>query len=250
MVVPTADVRTAIRRSRPVKLWTQSFPAYRSTEGLACEVALRMRWTVLIVDDHPLVGQALELSIRAAYAHLDVARVLTAAEAADCARALGGRIKLVMLDLMLPDATGFDALLRLQQILPDAHFAMISARLDAHAVAMARAFGVRAYLSKAAPVETVVNAVGAVLRGEQVFPLDATPSPAAADFHRRVARLSGAQLRVLRALADGKLNKEIAGEMNVTEGTVKQHVSAILRKLEVNNRSQAVLAAAPFLREG
>lgn len=49
---------------------------------------------------------------------------------------------------------------------------------------------------------------------------------------------------------DGKLNKEIAGEMKLTEGTVKQHVSAILRKLEVNNRSQAVLAAAPFLRGG
>lgn len=209
-----------------------------------------MRWTVLVVDDHPLVGQALELSIRAAYAHLDVVRVVSAAEALECAKTLGGRIKLVMLDLMLPDATGFDALLRLQQALPDGQFAMVSARLDDHAVSMARAFGVRAYLSKAAPVEVLVNAVGAILRDEEVFPAATTASPIAADFHRRVARLSAAQLRVLRALADGKLNKEIAGEMNLTEGTVKQHVSAILRKLEVNNRSQAVLAAAPFLQKG
>lgn len=207
-----------------------------------------MRWTVLIVDDHPLVGQALELSIRSAYAHLDIARVLSAAEAEACARQLGSRIKLVMLDLILPDATGFDALLRLQQLLPDAHFAMVSARIDAHSVAMARAFGVKAYLSKAAPVETLVNAVGDIMRGEERFPHATPPDPVAVDFHRRVARLSAAQLRVLRALAEGKLNKEIAGDMNLTEGTVKQHVSAIFKKLEVNNRSQAVLASAPFLR--
>jgi len=207
-----------------------------------------MRWTVLIVDDHPLVGQALELSIRSAYAHLDVARVLSATEAEACAKQLGGRIKLVMLDLILPDTTGFDALLRLQQLLPDADFAMVSARIDAHSVAMARAFGVKAYLSKAAPVETLVSAVGDIMRGEERFPLATPADPIAVDFHRRVARLSAAQLRVLRALAEGKLNKEIAGDMNLTEGTVKQHVSAILKKLEVNNRSQAVLASAPFLR--
>jgi len=209
-----------------------------------------MRWTVLIVDDHPLIGQALELSIRAAYPHLDVARVLSAKEAESCAKQLGGRIKLVMLDLLLPDATGFDALLRLQLLLPDADFAMVSARIDAHSVAMARAFGVKGYLSKAAPVETLVNGVGAIMRGERLFPAETAADTIAIDFHRRVARLSAAQLRVLRALAEGKLNKEIAGDMNLTEGTVKQHVSAILKKLEVNNRSQAVLASAPFLRNG
>lgn len=207
-----------------------------------------MRWTVLIVDDHPLVGQALELSIRAAYVHLDVARVLSATEAEEFARVGGARVKLVMLDLMLPDATGFDALLRLQQRLPQAAFAMVSSRTDPHSVSMARAFGAKAYLSKTAPVEHVVNAVGAVLRGEEVFPEEFSADPIAVDFHRRVARLSAAQLRVLRGVADGKLNKEIAGDMDLTEGTVKQHVSAILKKLEVNNRSQAALAAAPFLR--
>jgi DNA-binding NarL/FixJ family response regulator len=208
-----------------------------------------MRWTVLIVDDHPLVGQALELSIRAAYVHLDVARVLSATEAEDFVRVGGARVKLVMLDLMLPDATGFDALLRLQQRLPHAAFAMVSSRTDPHSVAMARAFGAKAYLSKADPVEHLVNAVGAVLRGEEVFPVEFPVDPAAIDFHRRVARLSAAQLRVLRGVADGKLNKEIAGDMDLTEGTVKQHVSAILKKLEVNNRSQAALAAAPYLRK-
>ena len=71
-----------------------------------------MRWIVLIVDDHPLVGQAFELSIRAAYPHLDVGRVTSAAEAEQYARLYGSRVKLVMLDLLLPDADGFSALLR------------------------------------------------------------------------------------------------------------------------------------------
>ena len=77
-----------------------------------------MQWIVLIVDDHPLVGEAFELSVGAAYPHLEVGRVTTAAEAETYARANGPRIKLVLLDLMLPDATGFSALIRLQQLLP------------------------------------------------------------------------------------------------------------------------------------
>lgn len=207
-----------------------------------------MRWIVLIVDDHPLVGQAFELSIKAAYPHLDVGRVTTATEADAYVRLHGPRVKLVMLDLMLPDAEGFSALLRLQQILPDGKIAIVSARTDHHSLSMARAFGVDSYLSKSEPVETLVNAVGAILRGETLFPENVEPDPRAVDFHRRISTLSAAQLRIMRALVDGKLNKQIAGDMNLTEGTVKQHVSAILKKLQVNNRSQAILAAAPVLR--
>lgn len=208
-----------------------------------------MRWIVLIVDDHPLVGEAFELSIRAAYPHIDVGRVTSATEAEAYARQHGARIQLVLLDLMLPDATGFSALIRLQQLLPEKPIAIVSARADAHAVAMARAFGVSAYLSKSAPVATLVNAVGAILRGESLFPETEAPAPAARDFTRKVASLSAGQLRVLTALADGRLNKQIAADMNITEGTVKQHLSAIFRKLDVSNRTQAILAIRPYLND-
>lgn len=208
-----------------------------------------MRWIVLIVDDHPLVGEAFELSIRAAYPHIDVGRVTSAAEAEAYARQNGARIQLVLLDLMLPDATGFSALIRLQQLLPEKPIAIVSARADAHAVAMARAFGVSAYLSKSEPVEKLVNAVGAILRGQALFPETDAPAPAARDFTRKVASLSAGQLRVLTALADGRLNKQIAAEMNITEGTVKQHLSAIFRKLGVSNRTQAILAIRPYLND-
>lgn len=209
-----------------------------------------MRWIVLIVDDHPLVGEAFELSIRASYPHIDVGRVTTAAEAETYVKANAQRIQLVLLDLMLPDATGFSALIRLKQLLPDRPIAIVSSRTDAHAVAMARTFGVAAYLSKAAPVSELVNAVGAILRGESLFPEETqAPSPAADAFQKKVASLSATQLKVVMALADGSLNKEIAGNLNITEGTVKQHLSTAFRKLGVNNRAQAILAIRPFLND-
>ena len=125
----------------------------------------------------------------------------------------------------------------------------MSSRADAHTVALARTFGVSAYLSKSAPVSSLVNAVGTIMRGEQVaFPDTGPATPAAVDFQQRVSTLSAAQLRVLVALADGRLNKQIAGDMNLTEGTVKQHLSAIFKKLGVGNRSQAILAARPYLK--
>ena len=208
-----------------------------------------MQWIVLIVDDHPLVGEAFERSVGAAYPHIEVGRVTTAADAEAYARAKGARIKLVLLDLMLPDATGFSALIRMQQLLPAVPIAIVSARADAHTVALARTFGVSAYLSKSAPVSSLVNAVGTIMRGEQVpFPDTTAASPAAVNFQQRVSTLSPAQLRVLVALADGRLNKQIAGDMNLTEGTVKQHLSAIFKKLGVGNRSQAILAARPYLK--
>ncbi len=196
------------------------------------------------------MGEAFELSIRAAYPHIDVGRVASAAEAEVYVRANAARIQLVLLDLMLPDATGFSALIRLQQLLPDRPIAIVSARVDSHAVSMARTFGVASYLSKSAPVSELVNAVGAILRGEALFPADAKPpTPAAETFHKQVTSLSAAQLRVLTALADGRLNKQIAADMNITEGTVKQHMSTIFKKLGVNNRSQAILAIRPFLKD-
>lgn len=207
-----------------------------------------MRSIILIVDDHPLVGEAFELSIKAGYAHFDVGRVTSAAEAQAYARKYGERIKLVLLDLMLPDVTGFTAVLRLQQQLPGCPIAIVSARTDGHTVAMARTFGVAGYLSKSMPFSDLAAAIGPLTRGEKIFPVDApAPSPVAADFHRKLSNLSAAQLRVLTALADGRLNKQIANDMSLTEGTVKQHLSAIFRKLGVNNRSQAILAVQPYL---
>ncbi len=208
-----------------------------------------MRWIVMIVDDHPLVGEALEISIRAAYPDMDIGRVTSATEAEAYVKANAAMIKLVMLDLVLPDATGFSALLRLQQLLPGRPIAIVSSRADSHAIALARTFGVAAYLSKSAPVSDLVKAVGDILRGEASFAEPAGPATAEASFHDQISSLSSAQMRILFALADGGLNKQIAADLGITEGTVKQHLSAIFRKLGVNNRTQAILAIRPYLND-
>lgn len=208
-----------------------------------------MKRIVLIVDDHPLVGEGFELSIRAAHPDLEIGRAASAAEAEAYAREHGARIALVLLDLVLPDVSGFSGLLMLQRLLPDRPIAIVSGRFDAQTVALARTFGAAAYLPKGAPVSALVSAVGAILAGEPVeMPSPPEPVGAAEDFHRRLQTLSAAQLRVLTALADGRLNKQIAGDMKLTEGTVKQHMSAIFKKLGVMNRSQAIMAARPYLR--
>lgn len=214
-------------------------------------MGIAVSWVVLIVDDHPLVGQALEISIRAAYPHLDVERAASSAEAEDVVRVGGARIRLVMLDLMLPDSKGYDTLLRLQQRLPDCPVCIVSSRVDSHSVAMARSLGAAGYLGKSEPVERLVNAVGDILRGERPFPdLPGASAPSTeAVMSKRLQTLSSAQLRVLSAMAGGHLNKQIAGDLNLTEGTVKQHLNAIFRKLGVNNRAQAILAAGPFLAD-
>jgi DNA-binding NarL/FixJ family response regulator len=204
---------------------------------------------ILIVDDHPLVGEALRDALRRADPGREVAVTQTAVKGAASARAHAAKIKLVLLDLLLPDASGFSALLELQQLLPECPIAMISSRTDGHTVALARAFGCAGYLSKSDPLHRLVETIEALLAGRTVFPADSNEVPETPDvepFRTRIASLSPAQLRVLLALADGRLNKQIAADMGLTEGTVKQHFSAIFRKLGVQNRSQALLLIQPY----
>ncbi len=173
----------------------------------------------------------------------------TAAEGAASARAHAAKIKLVLLDLILPDASGFSALLELQQLLPDRPIAMISSRTDAHTIALARAFGCAGYLSKSDPLHRLVETIEALSAGQTAFPPGSNDVRETADverFRTRIASLSPAQLRVLLALADGRLNKQIAADMGLTEGTVKQHFSSIFKKLGVHNRSQALLLIQPY----
>jgi DNA-binding NarL/FixJ family response regulator len=206
---------------------------------------------ILIVDDHPLVGQALRAVVGSAFNHTDIRVVSTLGEAEDVIRSAKPGVRLVLLDLMLPDTKGFDALLRVKQHLANTPVAIMSARADSHTVAMASALGASGFLDKTAPVESFVDAAAALMRGETVFPAQPPEPPdASSDTARRLRSLTRAQLRILSALTDGASNREIAAEMNLSEGTVKQHVSAILRRLNVQNRSQAILAARTYLRPG
>jgi DNA-binding NarL/FixJ family response regulator len=203
----------------------------------------------LLADDHPLIREGLALAARVAMPELTIDSVGTIAEAeAMIARHRGYR--LALLDLMLPDARGFSGFLRLQHALGDVPIVIVSARQQPELIEAARALGAAGYLSKTQPLDETLGSLRTILSGKTVFPPMSARMPSdVSDARARIADLSGAQLRVLMALADGRLNKQIAGDLGVTEATIKAHLTAIFRKLGVNNRTQAILAMQPLLAE-
>lgn len=156
-----------------------------------------------------------------------------------------GSYHLILLDLMLPDATGFSGLLRLQFASPDTRIAVITARQEPALAAQARELGAVAFLRKSEPIDALAGQIREIAAGEPVFPPDL---PSAKDSMRnRIAQLSNAQRRVLFALADGRSNKQIAHDLGITEATVKAHLTAIFRGLDVYNRAQALVELQPLL---
>ncbi len=198
--------------------------------------------TVLIVDDHPLFRDALGDALGRARPGSRIIFATSAAEALEAARAQ--EVVLVLLDLQLADASGFDTLVRMMGERPRLAVAIVSATETPEAYRRALSLGAVGYLPKSLPLTTLGEALTRLLAGESWFPEEMEPSagggvdnsPAA-----RLATLTPAQRRVLNGLSDGLLNKQIAWEMDISEATVKAHMTAIFRKLGVNNRTQALL---------
>jgi DNA-binding NarL/FixJ family response regulator len=201
----------------------------------------------LLADDHPLIREGLALAARVALPGIIIDSVGSIAEAETVIGQHGG-YRLVLLDLVLPDAKGFSGFLRLQQLLGAVPIVIVSARQRPELVETARLLGATGYISKGLPLDETLSALRTILAGGTVFPAATAERNETGDAMRtRISALSSAQLRVLIALASGRLNKQIAGELNVTEATIKAHLTAIFRKLGVNNRTQAILAVQPLL---
>ena len=203
----------------------------------------------LVADDHPLTREGLALAIRAAAPGIALDNAASVGEAARAVAARKGGYRLVLLDFILPDARGFSGFLQLQHLLAATPIVVVSAREDPVIIEAARALGAAGFVSKSAPLDALAAALRLVLAGQAVFPPQSIGSPSARSLRDRIATLSGAQLRVLLALADGRLNKQIADGLNITEATVKAHLTVIFRKLGVDNRAQALLAVQPLLAE-
>jgi DNA-binding NarL/FixJ family response regulator len=156
--------------------------------------------------------------------------------------------RVVLLDFVLPDARGFSGFLRLQRALGDVPILIISAHQQPELIEAASALGAAGYLSKSQSFDGLVGTLRSVVAGKAMLPRTAACDDDVSLARRRLADLSGAQLRVLMALADGRLNKQIAGDLGVTEATIKAHMTVIFRKLGVSNRTQAILAMQPLLR--
>jgi len=200
---------------------------------------------LLVADDHPLIREGLQLAVRARLP----GHVVDTAESVDRAEKLAQQHRhydLVLLDYQLPDALGFSGFFRLQHVLGSVPIAIISAHGSAHLIAAAKAVGAAGFLSKAQPFDELADSIVQLLQGKTAFPRD-TRIDGFAELKDRLDTLSPAQKRVLAALVRGHLNKQIAGDLDVSEATVKAHLTAIFRKLGVHNRVQAILIAKPLL---
>lgn len=156
-------------------------------------------------------------------------------------------IAILLLDYQLPDAEGFSGFFRLQHALGAVPIAIISAFDEPKIINAARAVGAAGFIPKSLPLDEIALSIADLVAGKAVFPPVADMPDALRDMRDRMDALSSAQKRVLAALVRGDLNKQIAGDLEITEATVKAHLTAIFRKLGVNNRLQAILAVKPLL---
>lgn len=201
---------------------------------------------IVIADDHPLVRDALRQTIAQDLAGAVFHEAANLAEAESAIRNLESP-DLVLLDLHMPGMRGFTGLAYLRSQFPETPVAMISASTDPRIMRQAIDFGASGFIPKSAPTDDIRGAVREILAGNSWLPANTNdvPDTAAEDAQlaARLATLTPQQLRVLGMLSDGKLNKQIAYDLDISEATVKSHVSAILQKLDVNSRTQAVILA-------
>jgi DNA-binding NarL/FixJ family response regulator len=205
---------------------------------------------ILIADDHPLVRGALKQALSSELENVSVLEAGSLFEAIDQVEAHKGDIDLVLLYLHMPGMNGFTGLFTLRASYPDIPVSIVSASQELPVVRRSIEYGASAFVPKSAPVDQIGLAVKTVLDGGMWMPDWAREAmengPAddeATGLAEKIGQLTPQQLRVLNMLTEGKLNKQIAYELDVTEATVKAHVSAILRKLSVHSRTQAVIIA-------
>ncbi|MGE0231097.1 MAG: response regulator [Flavobacteriaceae bacterium] len=205
------------------------------------------RVTILIADDHPLFRDALKSSLSAMVADSELVEAGSYAEIAEKLDA-GHPPDLVLLDLSMPGVSGLSGLLYLRAQYPDVPVIVISAHEDPAVIRRCMEFGASGYVPKSMDIARIREAVGVVLSGEVWMPpgIDAANGgdDELADLTSRFMTLTPQQVRVLMMLSEGLLNKQIAYKLSVSEATIKAHVSAILQKLNVESRTQAVIAAA------
>ena len=189
---------------------------------------------VLIVDDHPLVARATANEVRMVKRDAET-RITHSLEEAERALAEWEEPDTILLDLRLPDTDGLSGLVHLHKLVPKATIAIISAEDDPNVMRDAFAQGARGYLTKGRDIDQFTEALRKVLDYGFYFPPEVTtPAPVTNSQH-----LTEREEEVVRALALGKVNKQLADMLGVSESTFKTHLRAIYRKLGVRTRVQA-----------
>jgi DNA-binding NarL/FixJ family response regulator len=199
---------------------------------------------VLIADDHPMVRDGLRTVIAVAFDQCELFEA-SSLEEATAVIEREGDFDLVLLDLNMPGATGFSGLTQLRERFPSVPIVIVSAAQERGLARAALAAGAAGFVPKSLRRSAIVDALKTVLAGNIYAPeMDQTEAAEMiedADIQRRIDSLTPQQKVVLKLVVAGKLNKQIAFDLDVSMTTVKAHVSAILTKLKVFSRTQAVI---------
>ena len=203
--------------------------------------------TALIVEDHPLFGEALAMTLRS---FVGIERIVMAGNLVMALQRLTEAPvpDVILLDLHLPDVTGMDGLIRLRQAADKVPVVVVSSLADARVISAAMAAGAAGFVPKHSQREVFRAAFAALREGRSFTPEGYQPGagagePGENETIARLRTLTRQQAVILQRICAGKANKVIAWELNVAETTVKAHVTAIMRKLGVTSRTQAVLMA-------
>lgn len=202
---------------------------------------------LIIADDHPLFRTALCAAVQKMF---DDAHVEECDSFGSLERTMQRHpdADLVLLDLNMPGARGFSSLVHLRAEHPSVPVAVISAQEEPAVIRRAQNFGAAGFIPKSSTMEVIGAAMRAVLEGGEWWPENiGNERPIELQVAAGVASLTPQQLRILLMIADGMANKVIGADLNITEGTVKAHVTAILRKLNLYRRTQLIVLTQKLL---
>lgn len=204
-----------------------------------------MQKTIIIADDHPIYRNAMVQTLTTVLPEINTFEASSIKELDKTLSSLSPDC-LLILDLHMPGVVGFEGLAYISQNYPDTSIIMISADDDPYIIALSKRHGAKGFIPKSAKIPLICKAVNAVLNGGYWFPEDIIVIPEMKEVDtliEKVSQLTTRQLEVFNYLATGLLNKQIAFEMNVTEATVKAHLTRIMRLLNVKNRTEVMLIA-------
>lgn len=199
----------------------------------------------LIADDHPLFREALVGALTPLFEHAEILQADCLDSTLVCLEQYPD-IDLVLLDLHMPGCENFYGLIRVTQDYPNVPVVVISASDSTEVVSYVMSFGAKGFIPKSSSTQSIAQALLTVIDGKTWLPDELREKVAQLDVNemslaQKLAELTPKQFQVLKLVQEGLLNKQIAHQLNVTEATVKAHMSAVFRKLEVNTRTQAVL---------
>ncbi|MEP2100864.1 MAG: response regulator transcription factor [Parasphingorhabdus sp.] len=196
---------------------------------------------IIIADDHPLFRGALCQAVLKLWPQAELVEAETVAEARDAATAEPA--DLLLLDLHMEDSDGLTALLDFRHDFPALPVIVVSASEESRVVRACQSLGASGFIPKSVDLDVMRQALAQIRDGDVWFDADIIENEEDTILFEKLASLTPAQRRILNLVSEGMLNKQIAYKMEISEATVKAHITAIFRKLGVVNRTQAVLVA-------